>query len=79
LKSPGLNLTMGQTSMAAKSNSLIRRYAKLQKLHDEIMRPIKNKGRQCVHTVIAKKKYDKTFRQIVSVENEDAKFIYAQT
>jgi len=65
--------------MAEKSNSLIRRYAKLQKLHDEIMRPAKSKGRQCVHTLNAKKKYDKTFRQIVGVENEDAKFIYAQT
>ena len=63
----------------ALSNSLIRRYAKLQKLHDEIMRPVKSKGRQCIHTLNAKKKYDKTFRQIVGVENEDAKFIYAQT
>ena len=63
----------------SKSNSLLRRYAKLQKLHDEIMRPVKNKGRQCVHTLEAKKKYDKTYRQIVCVENEDAKFIYAQT
>ena len=60
----------------ALSNSLIRRYAKLQKLHDEIMRPIKNKGRQCVHTSVAFKKYIKTYRQIVGVENEDAKFIH---
>ena len=60
----------------ALSNSLIRRYAKLQKLHDEIMRPVKNKGRQYVHTLNAKKKYDKTYRQIVGVENEDAKFIH---
>ena len=58
-------------------NSLIRRYAKLQKLHDEIMKPSKNKGRQCVHTLNAKKKYDKTYRQIVGTENEDAKFIYS--
>ncbi len=52
----------------SKSNSLLRRYAKLQKLHDEIMRPVKSRGRQCVHTVEAKKKYDKTYRQIVGVE-----------
>jgi len=61
----------------ALSNSLVRKYAKLQKLHDEIMKPIKTKGRQCVHTAIAKKKYDKTYRQIVGTENEDAKFIYS--
>ena len=61
----------------ALSNSLIRRYAKLQKLHDEIMKPAKNKGRQCVHTLNAKKKYDKTYRQIVGTEDEDAKFIYS--
>ena len=42
-----------------------------------IMKPIKNGGRQCVHTSTAKKKYDKTYRQIVGTENEDAKFIYS--
>ncbi len=41
------------------------------------MKPSKNKGRQCVHTLNAKKKYDKTYRQIVGTENEDAKFIYS--
>jgi hypothetical protein len=61
----------------ALSNSLIRKYAKLQKLHDEIMKPAKNRSRQCVHTLKAKKKYDKTYRQIVGTENEDAKFIYS--
>ena len=60
----------------ALSNSLIRKYAKLQKLHDEIMKPAKNRSRQCVHTLKAKKKYDKTYRQIVGTENEDAKFIH---
>jgi hypothetical protein len=60
----------------ALSNSLIRRYAKLDKLHDEIMKPAKTRGRQCVHTSVAFKKYIKTYRQIVGVENEDAKFIH---
>ncbi len=63
--------------MALSKSSLIRKYAKLQKLHNEIMKPIKNGGRQCVHTSTAKKKYDKTYRQIVGTENEDAKFIYS--
>jgi len=43
------------------------------------MRPAKNPGtRQCVHSVKAFKKYIKVYRQIVGVENEDAKFIYSQ-
>ncbi len=58
----------------ALSNNLIRRYAKLDKLHDEIMKPAKTRGRQCVHTSGASKKYIKTYRQIVGVENENAKF-----
>lgn len=65
--------------MMARSNSLLRRYEKLQTLHSEIMRPAKNPGtRQCVHSVKAFKKYIKTYRQIVGVENEDAKFVYSQ-
>jgi|TARA_E500000305_G_C3920946_1_gene188067 hypothetical protein len=43
------------------------------------MRPAKNPGtRQCVHSAKAFKKYIKTYRQIVGVENEDAKFVYSQ-
>jgi len=64
--------------MAAKSNSLIRRYAKLQKLHDEIMQKPKNNVGQCVHSLQAFKKYIKTFRQIVLVENSDATFKHTQ-
>ena len=61
-----------------KSNSLTRRYAKLDKLHAEIMEPAKGKKeRQCVHSSDAFKKYIKTYRQICLVENEDAKFMYA--
>ena len=65
--------------MMARSNSLLRRYEKLQTLHSEIMRPAKNPGsRQCVHSAKAFKKYIKVYRQIVGVENEDAKFVYSQ-
>jgi hypothetical protein len=60
----------------AKSNSLLRRYIKLEKLHDEIMKPVKNNGRQCVNSLKAFKKYEKTYRQIVLIENEDSKFLY---
>ena len=61
-----------------KSNSLTRRYAKLDKLHAEIMKPAKGKKeRQCVKSSDAFKKYIKTYRQICLVENEDAKFMYA--
>ena len=60
-----------------KSNSLIRRYARLDELHSEIMKPSKGKKlRQCVHSAVAFKKYIKTYRQICLVENEDAKFMY---
>ena len=53
----------------SKSNSLLRRYDKLNKLHGEIMqKPLSNK-RQCVHSLKAFKKYIKTYRQIVCVEN----------
>jgi|TARA_R110002126_G_scaffold105674_1_gene240091 hypothetical protein len=62
----------------AKSNSLIRRYAKLQKLHGEIMQKPKNNSRQCVHSLKAFKSYIKTYRQIIGVENGDATFIYTQ-
>ena len=58
----------------ARSNSLLRRYAKLNKLHDEIMQKPKNNVGQCVHSLQAFKKYVKTFRQIVLVENGDAIF-----
>ena len=62
----------------ARSNSLLRRYAKLQKLHGEIMqRPKENTG-QCVHSLKAFKSYVKTFRQIVLVENGDATFKFTQ-
>jgi hypothetical protein len=61
-----------------KSNSLTRRYAKLDQLHAEIMKPAKGtKTRQCVHSSVAFKKYIKTYRQICLVENADAKFMYA--
>jgi len=63
----------------AKSNSLIRRYAKLNKLHGEIMQKPKVNSRQCVHSLKAFKSYIKVYRQIVGVENEDAKFIHAST
>ncbi len=60
-----------------KSNSLTRRYAKLEKYHDEIMKPSKGKKlRQCIHSSGAFKKYVKTYRQICLVENADAKFMY---
>ena len=37
----------------SKSNSLTRRYQKLDKYHDEIMKPAKNgKPRQCVHSSV---------------------------
>lgn len=63
----------------SKSNSLLQSYEILHKLHGEIMqKPLTNK-RQCVHSLQAFKKYIKTYRQIVCVENEDAKFIHAQT
>ena len=62
----------------ARSNSLLRRYAKLQKLHGEIMLPAKVGTRQCVHSLKAFKKYIKTYRQIVGVENSDATFKYTQ-
>jgi len=40
----------------SKSNSLTRRYAKLEKYHDEIMRPSKGKKlRQCIHSSVALK------------------------
>jgi len=58
----------------ALNNSLIRKYAKLDALHKKIMNAAKT--RQCIHTLVAKKKYDKQFRQIVCVENEDAKYLY---
>jgi hypothetical protein len=62
----------------SKSNSLTRRYAKLDKYHAEIMKPSKGKkNRQCVHSSVAFKKYVKTFRQICLVENADAKFMYS--
>lgn len=62
----------------SKSNSLTRRYQKLDKYHAEIMKPAKSgKPRQCVHSSVAFKKYVKTFRQICLVENEDAKFMYS--
>ena len=64
--------------MAAKSNSLLRRYEKLKKYHAEIMLPAKVGTRQCVHSLIAFKKYVKTYRQIVGVENSDATFKYTQ-
>ena len=60
----------------ARSNSLLRRYIKLEKLHYEIMKPVKNNERQCVHSLQAFKKYVKTYRQIVLVENEDSKFLH---
>ena len=47
----------------AKSNSLLRRYAKLNQLHGEIMQKPKNNVGQCVHSLQAFKKYIKTFRQ----------------
>ena len=60
-----------------KSNSLLKRYAKLEKYHAEIMKPAKGrKARQCIHSANAFKKYVKTFRQINLVENDDAKFMY---
>ena len=62
----------------SKSNSLTRRYKKLEKYHAEIMKPAKSgKARQCVHSCVAFKKYVKTFRQICLVENEAAKFMYS--
>jgi uncharacterized protein YaaR (DUF327 family) len=64
--------------MAAKSNSLLRRYDKLNKLHREIMQKNKINSRQCVNSLQAFKKYIKTFRQIVVVENGDATFKYTQ-
>ena len=63
--------------MAAKSNSLLRRYEKLKKYHAEIMLPKQNTG-QCVHSLKAFKSYVKTFRQIVLVENGDSIFKYTQ-
>ena len=62
----------------ARSNSLLRRYAKLQKLHGEIMQKPKENTGQCVHSLKAFKSYVKTFRQIVGVENGDATFKYTQ-
>ena len=63
----------------SKSNSLMRRYAKLDKYHYEIMKPSKGKKpRQCVDSSVAFKKYVKTFRQICLVENADAKFMFAK-
>lgn len=62
----------------AKSNSLLRRYEKLNKLHSEIMQKPKTNSRQCNKSVLAFKSYIKTYRQIVCVENEDLKFIHAQ-
>ena len=42
----------------SKSNSLTRRYQKLEKYHAEIMKPAKSgKPRQCVHSSVAFKKY----------------------
>jgi|TARA_B100000767_G_scaffold159343_1_gene149520 hypothetical protein len=64
--------------MATKSNSLLRRYAKLNELHGEIMQKPKNNIGQCVHSLQAFKKYIKTFRQIVLVENGDAIFKHTQ-
>ena len=64
--------------MATRSNSLLRRYDKLKKYHAEIMLPAKVGTRQCVHSLKAFKKYIKTFRQIVLVENGDAAFKYTQ-
>ena len=64
--------------MATKSNSLLRRYDKLNKLHKEIMQKPKNNVGQCVHSLQAFKKYIKTYRQIVGVENGDASFRYTQ-
>jgi len=64
--------------MAAKSNSLLRRYAKLNQLHGEIMQKPKQNNGQCVHSLKAFKSYIKTFRQIVLVENSDATFKYTQ-
>ncbi len=63
----------------AKSNSLLRRYDRLDKLHSEIMQKPKTNNRQCVNSLKAFKKYVKIYRQIVCVENEDSKFINAQT
>ena len=62
----------------ARSNSLLRRYDRLDKLHNEIMQKPKTNNRQCVHSLKAFKKYVKIYRQIVCVENEDSKFIHAQ-
>jgi len=62
----------------ARSNSLLRRYAKLQKLHGEIMQKPKENAGQCVHSLKAFKSYVKTFRQIVLVENGDSIFKYTQ-
>ena len=64
--------------MAAKSNSLLRRYAKLNELHSEIMQKPKQNSGQCVHLLQAFKKYIRTFRQIVLVENGDATFKHTQ-
>jgi hypothetical protein len=64
--------------MATRSNSLLRRYDKLKKYHAEIMLPAKVGTRQCVHSLKAFKKYIKTYRQIVGVENGDATFKYTQ-
>jgi len=40
------------------------------------MKPVKNNERQCVNSLQAFKKYVKTYRQIVLVENEDSKFLH---
>ena len=56
----------------------MRRYDKLNQLHSEIMQKPKNNSGQCVHSLQAFKKYIKTFRQIVLVENGDATFKYTQ-
>jgi len=42
------------------------------------MQKPKNNVGQCVHSLQAFKKYIKTYRQIIGVENGDASFRYTQ-
>ena len=60
----------------ALSNSNVRLYAKLDKVHKKIMGAKDSKGRQCVHTLQDFKEYNQLFRRIVEAENKDAIFLY---
>jgi len=60
----------------ALSNSNIRLYAKLDKVHKKIMGAKDGKGRQCVDTLQDFKEYNQLFRRIVQAENKDALFLY---